>query len=152
MYNEIVQDHYRHPRNLGHLESPDGVGEASIREPNVDWIQISLRLEDGRIAEARFRAIGCAATVAAGSAMTEWLTDRPIAAALQLTSTTVLEVLGGLPDDKRYCAELASAAVRAAAQAAEREGREGVARSSAARQTIVPPAYSEREAKANDDG
>ncbi|HBY98906.1 MAG TPA: iron-sulfur cluster assembly scaffold protein, partial [Chloroflexi bacterium] len=98
MYNEIVQDHYRHPRNLGRVESPDGVGEASVKEPSIDWLQISLRLDGRRVIEARFRAIGCAATVAAGSAMTEWLIGRPVEAALDLTGETVLDILGGLPD------------------------------------------------------
>lgn len=118
MYNETVQDHYRHPRNLGRLEAPDGVGEASIREPGVDWLQVSLRLDGERIAEARFRAIGCAATIAAGSAMTEWLVGRLVAEAVQLDAAIVLDVLGGLPDDKRYCADLASTAIRAAVQGA----------------------------------
>lgn len=114
MYNEIVQDHYRNPRNLGRIEDADGVGEVSIREPSIDWLQVSLRLNGDRIAEARFRAIGCAATVAAGSAMTEWLVGRRVAEAASLTQGTVLGVLGGLPEEKRYCADLASRAIRAA--------------------------------------
>ncbi|HYN87668.1 MAG TPA: iron-sulfur cluster assembly scaffold protein [Ardenticatenaceae bacterium] len=122
MYNRIVQDHYSHPRNLGRLQATDGVGEASIHEPSVDWIQVSVRLEGARIAAACFRAIGCAATVAAGSAVTEWLRGRDLREAAELSAATIVEILHGLPDEKWYCAELASDAVRAAVEAANSQG------------------------------
>ncbi len=110
-YNEFVQDHYRYPRNLGRLAD----ATASARTFRDDaMMEFHLRVVGERIEAATFRAIGCAGTVAAGSAMSEWLAGRPVAEARSITAQTVLGVLGGLPEERLYCADFAAEAIRAA--------------------------------------
>lgn len=110
LYNEFVQDHYRYPRNLGKL--PDATASARTFRDDA-MMEFHLRIAGETIEAATFRAIGCAGTVAAGSAMTEWLTGQSLAAARDVSAGTVLEVLGGLPEERLYCAEFAAAAIRA---------------------------------------
>ncbi|MGH2543954.1 MAG: iron-sulfur cluster assembly scaffold protein [Ardenticatenaceae bacterium] len=113
LYNEFVQNHYRYPRNLGRLQG----ATATARLLRGDaMLEFHLRLDGSRelIEAATFRAIGCAGTVAAGSAMTEWLTGRAVAQARAVTPGTVLEVLGGLPEERLYCADFAAATIQAA--------------------------------------
>ncbi|MBA3534837.1 MAG: iron-sulfur cluster assembly scaffold protein [Ardenticatenales bacterium] len=110
LYNELVQDHYRHPRNLGHL----GQATASARTVRGDtMLEFHVRISGGYIQAASFRAIGCAGTVAAGSAMTEWLIGRSVAEARTVTAQHVLKVLQGLPEERHYCAALAAETILA---------------------------------------
>lgn len=113
MYNPTVIDHFKNPRNVGVLPDPDGQGYA---ENSVcgDAMTLYLRVADGRIAEAKFRTFGCAAAIAASSALTEMLRGRSIEEALQIRKEDVAESLGGLPPTKLHCSVLAEDAVRAA--------------------------------------
>lgn len=114
-YNETVQAHYRHPHNLG----PLAAATARARTWRGDaMLEFHLRVAQGVIEAASFRAIGCAGTVAAGSAMTGWLMGRTVAEAQRVTAQTVLDLLGGLPPDRLYCADFAAQAVRAVVERA----------------------------------
>lgn len=116
MYNPFVQDHYRHPRNLGHL--PEATARARRLRGDA-MLEFSLRVAEGRIEAARFRAIGCAGTIAAGSALTEWLAGRSVEEARLLTAGAILDLLGGLPESRRYCADFAAETLHAALAGAE---------------------------------
>ena len=113
MYNATVIDHFKNPRNVGILPDPDGQGYA---ENSVcgDAMTLYLRVADGRIAEAKFRTFGCAAAIAASSALTEMLRGRSLDEALQIRKEDVAGALGGLPPTKLHCSVLAEDAVRAA--------------------------------------
>lgn len=70
MYTDRLLDHYRHPRNQGHLDDPS----LSAEEYNPlcgDRVTIEARVEDGRIVEARFHGRGCALCLGAASILTE---------------------------------------------------------------------------------
>ncbi len=78
-------------------------------------VQIFLSVDAGRVVCARFRTFGCSACIAASSIATELLIGRTSAP----SATELDAALGGLPADKRYCADLvAEAAKRALAPAA----------------------------------
>ena len=110
-YNDFVQDHYRHPRNLGRL-SDATVKKQTFRHDAMLEFHLRLTPSQEVIEAATFRAIGCAGTVAAGSAMTEWLAGRAISEAQNVTNQTVLAVLQGLPEERLYCADFAAEAIQ----------------------------------------
>jgi nitrogen fixation protein NifU and related proteins len=112
MHSEKLLDHFRNPRNAGELEPPAIVVEAS-NPACGDTIRLSVRVEQGRIAEARFQVRGCTASIAAGSALTEWLTGRPLEGLAGLRAADIEEALGGLAPESRHAAALAVDAVRA---------------------------------------
>ena len=112
-YSEIFKDHLENPRNVGELPDPTAVAE----ETNPicgDSMRLSLRLEDGRIADVRFLAYGCAPTLACGSALSELLIKKTVAEALGLTRKDLVEAIGGLPARKQHAAALALETLRTA--------------------------------------
>ena len=125
-YNEVVLDHYRHPRNVGEIEGSPAT--AQVGDPATgDVLKISLRIEDGRVVEARFKSFGCTAAIAAGSMTTLLVAGRSVGEAERLTNRDVMEALGGLPESKIGCSVLAEQAIKEALRrhrAAAAGGRE----------------------------
>ncbi len=75
LYQEVILDHSRHPRNFGHAE--DANREAKGYNPLCgDRIAIYLRVEDGVIADVTFEAKGCAISLASASMMTDLIKGR----------------------------------------------------------------------------
>ena len=66
------------------------------------------------VEEARFKAFGCTAAIAAGSMATTLLLGRSVEEAARLTNLDVVRALGGLPDSKIECSVLAEQAIQAA--------------------------------------
>lgn len=108
-----VMDHFLNPRHVGDLPEADGVGEVGAVACS-DVLRLSVRVRDGRIAEARFRAYGCGAAIACGSVTTELILGRTLEEAQQLSNEQVSRALGGLPPNKAHCPVLAEEAVKAA--------------------------------------
>ena len=77
-------------------------------------LEFQLRVESGRVVAATYRVIGCAATVAAGSALTVWLVGKPLEETQRVDGAFVMALLGGLPDDRRFAADFAAVALHAA--------------------------------------
>jgi len=113
MYTPQVADHIAHPRNVGELESPSGVGDVT-NEVCLDRIKLTIRVARARLTDARVKAQGCPPTIAAASALTELIIGRSIAELQSLTRKDVVECLGRLPAAKMHCASLAIEALRAA--------------------------------------
>jgi nitrogen fixation protein NifU and related proteins len=70
LYGEVVEDHFKRPRNRGQLASPDAAHE-DVNPLCGDRIRIELRVGEGRIAEARFSGQACMVALASASLLTE---------------------------------------------------------------------------------
>jgi nitrogen fixation NifU-like protein len=95
MYQEIILQHYRAPRNFGNLASPTLVGEES--NPLCgDHIRMELQLDEGRrtVEDVRFSGDGCAISVASTSLLTQKIKGRPVAEAEQLTREDIMKLVG----------------------------------------------------------
>ena len=114
MYSAKLMDHFHNPRHIGEVEPPDGSGEAT-NDACGDRLRLTLRIVGDTIREVRFRAVGCAATIAAGSAISEWTSGRTLAEALAVTPKAVeRDLLGGLPRGKQHAASMAVESLRRA--------------------------------------
>ncbi len=112
-YNQVVMDHLKHPRNMGEMENPDGVGEA--QNPVCgDTMRLSIKVETGRIIDAKFLTFGCGAAIASSSMTTEMIKGKTTDEALLISDQMIADALGGLPPSKVHCSVLAEKAVRAA--------------------------------------
>jgi len=112
-YGEIVLEHYENPRNVGEFEQPDAV--ALVGNPACgDQMKMSLRILNGVIEEARFKAFGCGAAIAASSMTTTLIRGMKLEDVGKITNRTVAEALGGLPPSKLHCSVLAEEAIREA--------------------------------------
>lgn len=113
MYTEQVMEAFKNPQNVGEIENPDGFGKVG-NEICGDIMQITLRIENDVIVDAKFKTFGCAAAVATSSTATQMVIGMTVEEAYQLTNKVVVEKLGGLPVQKIHCSVLAEEAIKAA--------------------------------------
>ena len=112
MYSEAVLDHFQNPRNAGTLDAATIV--VSVENPVCgDILELSVRMEAGRVAETRFRTRGCVTAVACSSLLTELLRGKSAAEARAITPEQLSETLGDLPPATFHAAQLARDAVQA---------------------------------------
>ncbi|MGE5385618.1 MAG: Fe-S cluster assembly sulfur transfer protein SufU [Betaproteobacteria bacterium] len=77
LYQEVVFDHYRHPRNFGRLEHADHT--AAGHNPLCgDQVTVFINTEGGVVTDIRFEGQGCAIATASASLMTEAVKGRPV--------------------------------------------------------------------------
>lgn len=93
LYRENILDHYRYPRNKGHLDAPD----ISYHDHNPfcgDEITLDLKIEDGRVVDVAFDGRGCAISQAAASMMTEEILGKSLEELRGWTKDDILDLLG----------------------------------------------------------
>src|SRR5271165_1511695 len=111
MYSEQVRDHYENPRNVGSLPNPSG--KAVVRSPvDSDTVLITLQIENDVIQEVKFKCMGCAVAIACSSVATEMVLGKRVEEAYAISKAAVAEKLGGIPEYKMLCSNLAPEAIR----------------------------------------
>lgn len=113
MYTEKVMDHFTNPRNVGELENANGVGEVGNAKCG-DIMRIYLDIKGDIIKDVKFKTFGCGAAVATSSMVTEMVKGKTIDEALVVSNAAVAEALGGLPETKMHCSNLAADALHKA--------------------------------------
>jgi nitrogen fixation NifU-like protein len=112
MFNEAVLDHFRNPRNAGNL--PDATAVVEVTNPVCgDILRLSVRLDGGLVAAARFKTQGCVAAIASSSALTELMLGKSPAQIRNITAKEVSDSLGGLPPATFHAAQLCADALAA---------------------------------------
>jgi nitrogen fixation NifU-like protein len=112
MYSTQVLDHFEHPRNAGTIADADA--SARIENPACgDILELTTKIADDRIAEIRFRAKGCVAAMACGSALTDLVRGKRMDEARKLTREELLRAVGGLPQASSHASHLAMDALQA---------------------------------------
>lgn len=105
MHSQRLLDHFSNPRNPGELPQP--AVTVDVSNPACgDMLRLSARIENGRIAEARFLTRGCTASIAASSALTEWMTGKTLDELSTLSSTMIEDAIGGLEPASKHAAVL----------------------------------------------
>ncbi|MEG1612642.1 MAG: iron-sulfur cluster assembly scaffold protein [Clostridia bacterium] len=113
MYNDKVMEIFRNPQNVGEVENYNAIGTVGNASCG-DIMQITLRIEDGIIKDAKFKTFGCAAAITSSSVATTMIIGKSVEDALKLTNKDVITELEGLPPQKIHCSVLAEDAIRAA--------------------------------------
>ncbi len=111
-YSEKLLDYFQHPRCVGEISNPDAVAEVS-NPVCGDVMRLWVKVAEGKIQDAKFKAQGCSAAIATSSFATEMLIGMGIEDARQITREQIVEALGGLPASKIHCSVLASDAIKA---------------------------------------
>ncbi len=105
MHSERLLDHFRNPRNAGELPPP--AVKVDVTNPACgDMLRLSARFENDRVVEARFQTRGCTASIAASSALTEWMIGKSQQELKALTPVIVEELVGGLELASKHAAIL----------------------------------------------
>ncbi len=96
LYQTLILEHYKKPRNRGEL--PEATVEVHMRNPSCgDEIKLQMRVEGDVIREVRFQGEGCSISQASASMMTTMLKDRPLDDAVAL-SGRFTELMHGSPE------------------------------------------------------
>jgi nitrogen fixation NifU-like protein len=112
VFSDLLLAHFRNPHNVGDL--PDATATMEVTNPVCgDVLRLSVRLENGRIAEARFKTQGCTAAIASSSVLTDLLAGKSPAQAQSISAQDISEQLGGLPPATFHAAQLCVDAVTA---------------------------------------
>ncbi len=93
LYRDNIIDHYQNPRNYGTLEHPD----ISYEDSNPvcgDEIRMDLKIQDGRVADARFQGHGCSISQASASMLTEEIIGKSLEEVKQIDKQYLLDMLG----------------------------------------------------------
>jgi nitrogen fixation NifU-like protein len=113
VYSELVREHYLHPRNVGTLPNPSG--KAMVKSPfDSDTVLVTLRIENDKIVDIRFKCVGCPVAIASSSIATEMVMGKPVEEAYALSKEDVAAALGGMPDYKMLCSNLSPEGIRLA--------------------------------------
>ena len=123
MYSEQVRAHYANPRNTGNVANESG--RAIVRSPiDSDTVLITLEICGNIIKDARFKCMGCAVAIACSSMATEMILGKPVDEAYQISEQVVADALGGIPEYKMLCSNLAPEAIRRAIDDWRSRGRD----------------------------
>ncbi len=116
-YSEKVLEHFKHPRNVGKIEHPDGTAlEGSPACGDMVAVYINVDSATNRIEDVKFESYGCASNIATGSIITELAKGKTLDEAKKIDWKEASEALGGLPPIKAHCSVLAVEGLRSAIQ------------------------------------
>jgi nitrogen fixation NifU-like protein len=112
-YSELVIEHFQNPRNVGAIEDADGLGKMGSPVCG-DLMEIYIKVDNNHITDCKFRTFGCGAAIASGSMASEMIKGKSLAEAEALTDEEVAKALGGLPEKKLHCSNLAASTLHKA--------------------------------------
>jgi nitrogen fixation protein NifU and related proteins len=99
LFQELILEHYKSPRNRGSLEAPDAA--VHMNNPTCgDEVHLQLRIRDGVIEDARFLGDGCSISQASISMMTQLVKGKPTDEALRLAARFT-QMMHGDPEAAR---------------------------------------------------
>jgi nitrogen fixation protein NifU and related proteins len=114
-YRDFILDHYRNPRNYGHLENPVVYAE-DLNPLCGDQIRFEFDIDGGVVRDVRFSGKGCAISQASASMLTESLKGMRLEDVARLSKDVVLENVGiGISPTRMKCAMLGLRVAKSAA-------------------------------------
>jgi nitrogen fixation NifU-like protein len=125
VYSDMVMEHFMHPRNVGEIDNPDGIGE--VGNPVCgDMMTFYIKVKDKKLDDVKFKTFGCGAAIAVSSMVSEMAKGKTIEEAQKITPELVAEELKGLPKQKFHCSNLGAQALnKAIDDYLEKQGKEG---------------------------
>jgi nitrogen fixation NifU-like protein len=113
VYSPTVMDHFMHPRNVGEIENPDGVGE--VGNPVCgDMMTFYIKVKDDRLEDVKYKTFGCGAAIAVSSMVSEMAKGKTLDEVMKITPQSVAGELEGLPKNKFHCSNLGAEALHKA--------------------------------------
>ena len=113
MYTEKVMEHFNNPRNVGIIREPSVL--VQVGEPSCgDALLLSLKIENDRIVDVKYKIFGCGAAIATASIASDMVMGMPLDDVLNVTDEMIAAALDGLPPEKMHCSNMAAGALHGA--------------------------------------
>ena len=141
-YSKKVMNNFLHPKNMGEIKNPDGVGKiGNPRCGDVMWVYIKVghpraypetfskkglqgaKMKEEIIEDIKFKTFGCTAAIATSSMITQLAKGKTIEQAKKITRNDIAKSLKGLPTIKMHCSNLANDALRKAIENYKKKSR-----------------------------
>jgi len=123
IYTEKVMENFRHPKNVGKIENPDGIGQEgnpTCGDILTLYIKVGKRKSKGKeieyIKDIKFNTLGCAAAIAVSSMITQMAKGKSVEDAKKISNQDIVHELGDLPRVKHHCSLLGADALHKAIQ------------------------------------
>ncbi len=115
MYTKEVLKNFKHPKNMGVIKNPDGIGKVG-NQICGDVMYLYLKIKKDKkdrniISDIKFQTFGCVTAIATSSMITTLAKGKPLDEALKITRTDIVNALGKLPAIKQHCSALAADAL-----------------------------------------
>lgn len=117
MYTNTIRKWAADTRYVGTLTDPSGIGEVGLGAEQAGRqvaVRFALRLRRQRVESVRYQVYGCGYSIAACAAAAELANDHLLKDVRGITPDRIDALLEGLPEDRKYCADLAATALQAA--------------------------------------
>ena len=111
-YSDRAIMYFLDKTNMGILPDADQVTE--LTGQCGDTMRIYLKLEDGRIKDAKIRVLGCPGAIASAMAAMELIRGKTIEEAMAITDRDIFRMLGEIPDQKQHCIRLTNKTIQKA--------------------------------------
>lgn len=117
-YTKKVMENFMHPKNMGEIKNPDGVGK--IGNPqcgDIMWVYIKVKKDKkGQeiLKDIKFKTFGCGAAIATSSMITQLAKGKNFEDAQKIKVSDIAKELGSLPPIKMHCAGMASKGLKLA--------------------------------------
>lgn len=118
-FSPQIWEHFKNPHGRGRLDNYTGEGWAGSRQAGL-FMRFQILITDDIVEDAAFETVGCLTAIASGSYLVQWARGRPITD-LTIDPAQIDQALGGLPPEKRSCAEMAAHALKRAVEDAQRK-------------------------------
>jgi len=105
-YGKTAFDRWLNPLYVGKIDNPDGY--ACLTGSCGDTMEMFLKFENGMVKQSSFQTNGCGSSIVCASFAAEMAIGKNPDQILVISGDAILEKLGGLPEDDRHCAFLAS--------------------------------------------
>ncbi|MCF8463129.1 MAG: Fe-S cluster assembly scaffold IscU [Rickettsiaceae bacterium] len=114
-YDEKILNYYEDRKNMGSLDKNDpNVGTGLVGAPACgDVIKLQIKVENGVISEAKFKAFGCGSAIASSALAVEMIHGKSLDEASTIRNQNIAEYLS-LPPVKLHCSMLAEDAIKSA--------------------------------------
>jgi nitrogen fixation NifU-like protein len=124
-YNQVVMEHFTHPRNVGEMSDDEADGFSISGDPECgDQLFLWIKVKNNIIVDIRFKSFGCPGAIATSSMMTVLVKGKSLEEAKKLTDDDVVEALEGIPDRKKHCSLLGVSALQEAIKNFENKYKE----------------------------
>ena len=110
MYSNKIMEEFYNPQNYGVIKGASGVGKVTS-DVGSEIIKIFIKVEDDKIIDAQFQTFGGVVAIACSSIATTLMVGKTLRQVRNITTNTILEIVGEVPETKMYIVQAVVSAI-----------------------------------------